>query len=115
MGHDFRNDLKVLNLLDFDLRTSIVGILDTGKIVSIMLPNVPTMVSSVLSELQCPFQNLHTAGNDAYFTLLALLLLAIRSYTGEIVNDTNHRDILDRTKGNHTSFHTKRSDPRAKK
>lgn len=34
IGHDFRKYLEVLQLLDFDLDTSIVSILDAGKIFS---------------------------------------------------------------------------------
>ena len=94
-GHDVANDLKVLQHLHFDRHTSIVGILDTGKIVSavLALPNILSTLSSILSELQCPFQNLHVAGNDAYFTLRVFLLLAIRSYTDEVV-DSRHQEIL---------------------
>lgn len=95
IGHDVANDLEVLQLLHFDLHTSIVGILDTGKIVSavLALPNMTHSLSTVLSELQCSFQNLHVAGNDAYFTLRVFLLLAIRSYPDEVV-DSRHQEIL---------------------
>ena len=37
VGHDIRNDLQVLQLLDFDLHTSIGGILDVGRIASKIL------------------------------------------------------------------------------
>ena len=95
VGHGMGPDLKVLEFLQFDQRTSIVGILDTGKIASavLTLPNIVSALSSIPSELQCPFQNLHVAGNDAYFTLRVLLSLAIRSYTGEVV-DSRHQEIL---------------------
>ncbi len=97
VGHDIRNDLQVLQLLDFNLHTSIRGILDLGKIASKLLPNIRITLSSILTELRCPFQNLHTAGNDAYFTLQALLLLAIRDCPEEKV-DSNHREILSALK-----------------
>ncbi len=58
--------LKVLLLPHFDLHTSIVGILDIGNIVSKILPNIPVTLSSILSELRRPFQNLHIVGNDVY-------------------------------------------------
>lgn len=80
VGHNVRNDLKVLNLLISDLCTSIVGILDIVKIFSSMLSGIRITLRSILSELQCPFQHLHTTGNDAYFTLRALMLLAIKGY-----------------------------------
>ena len=97
VGHDIRNDLQVLQLLDFDLHTSIGGILDLGKIASKLLPNIRITLSSILTELRCPFQNLHTAGNDAYFTLRALLLLAIRDYPEKEV-DRNCQEILSALK-----------------
>lgn len=72
-----------------------MGILDTGKIVStiLALPNIPHKLGSILSELRCPFQNLHVAGNDVYFTLRVFLLLAIRSYTDEMI-DSRHQEVL---------------------
>ena len=97
VGHEMRNDLQVLQLLDFNLQTSIRGILDLGKISSKLLPNIRITLSSILSEVGCPFQNLHTAGNDAYFTLRALLLLAIKDYPEEEV-DSNHQEILSALK-----------------
>ena len=97
VGHDIRNDLHVLQLLDFNLHTSIGGILDLGRIASKLLPNIRLTLSSILSELRCPFQNLHTAGNDAYFTLRALLLLAIRDYPEKEV-DRDYQEILSALK-----------------
>lgn len=114
VGHGFWHDLRVLKLLNFDLHTSIVGILDTGKIASKMFPNVSITLGSILSELQCPFQNLHTAGNDAYFTLRALLLLAIRSYRGETVNDVKRQDTLTALEAITEVPVPRRSDPQAK-
>ena len=113
VGHDIRNDLRVLQLLGFDLHTSIGGILDLGRIVSKILPNIPIALSNILSELRCPFQYLHTAGNDAYFTLRALLLLAIRDYPEEEV-DSNHQEILNALKAITNVSIPRRSDPQAK-
>lgn len=31
VGHNLRNDLQILQLLDFNLQTSLEGILDVGK------------------------------------------------------------------------------------
>ena len=97
VGHHIRNDLHVLQILDSNLHASIEGILDTERIASKILPSISIKLSSILSELQCPFQNLHTAGNDAYFTLRVLLLLAIRDYPEERVN-SNHLKILSALK-----------------
>ncbi|CAD6564924.1 MAG: hypothetical protein ASARMPREDX12_004504 [Alectoria sarmentosa] len=51
VGHGFWHDLRVLKLLNFDLHTSIVGILDTGKIVSKMFPNVSITLGSILKAI----------------------------------------------------------------
>ena len=94
LGHDFKHDLNVLQYLKFDLHTSIVGILDTERIASEMMPNNPTTLCAILEELRSPFEKLHTAGNDAYFTLRTLLLVAIRSYTDRVIDDNKHQDKL---------------------
>lgn len=113
VGHDFRHDLQVLQLLDFNLHTSIGGILDTGRIASKILPNISLTLSSILSELRCPFQNLHNAGNDVYFTLRALLLLAIRDYPDKEV-DSNHQEILSALKAITNVSIARKSDRQAK-
>lgn len=113
VGHGIGSDLKVLQLLGFNLHTSIGGILDVGRIASKILPNIPSTLSSILSELRCPFQNLHTAGNDAYFTLRVLLLLAIRDYPEEEVN-SNHQEILSALKAITNVSIPRKSDPQSK-
>ena len=113
MGHDIKNDLQVLQLLNFNLHTSIGDILDVGRIASKILPNIPITLSSIQSELRCPFQNLHTAGNDAYFTLRVLLLLAIRDYPEEEVN-SNHQEILSALKAITNASIPRKSDPQSK-
>ena len=47
-----------------------------------------------MTELKCPFNKLHCAGNDAHFALRALLLLAVQSYLGFDVDDVA-RDTLE--------------------
>lgn len=113
VGHDIRNDLQVLQLLDFNLHTSIRGILDVGRIASKIPPNISMTPSSILSELRYPFQNLHTAGNDAYFTLRVLLLLATRDYPEEEVN-SNHQEILSALKAITNVSIPRKSDPQSK-
>ncbi len=68
-----------------------------------MIP-INSTLSEIREELQCPFANLHTAGNDAYFTLQALLMLAKRTYRSGFANNNEHQDKLI---GNHTSLYTK--------
>ena len=78
VGHCFRNDVGVLRALGFDLETSVVGILDTQRIASQITKGPYTSLSALLKELQTPCRRLHIAGHDAYYTLRALLLLAIK-------------------------------------
>ena len=113
VGHDIRNDLQVVRLLDFNLHTSIRGILDVGRIASKILPNIPIRLSSILSELRCPLQNLHTAGNDVSFTLRVLLLLAIREYSEKEVN-SNHQEIMSALKEITNVSIPRKSDPQSK-
>lgn len=53
-------------------------------ITSQVLPYFALTLGELLTELECPHNWLHNAGNDANFTLRALLLLAVRS-----CNDTS--------------------------
>ena len=94
VGHAFWNEWKVLRRFNFDLQTSVVGILDTDQIASTMSQWGSMRLGSLLSDLDCPFQHLHTAGNDAYFTLRALLMLAIRGCPDEVIDDDRHQDKL---------------------
>jgi hypothetical protein len=79
VGHDIRNDLHALRLLNFKFPTSIIGILDTSRIAR-ELDVTASSLADLLEVFQCPFDRLHCAGNDAYFTLRVLLLLAIKSH-----------------------------------
>jgi len=94
VGHDLNNELNVLQFLKFDLSTSILGTLDTQRIAAEMIPGVTLKLCNILEELQSPFRALYNAGNDAYFTLQALLLLRIRSYSSEILLPNDHQDRL---------------------
>ena len=62
VGHGTGCDLKTLKHLDFDLESSFVGIFDTQQLAARILPNRRTRLRSILTDLQCPFQNLHNAG-----------------------------------------------------
>lgn len=54
-----------------------------------VLPYFALTLGELLSELKCPHNWLHNAGNDANYTLRALLLLAIRS-----CHETSRYDLL---------------------
>lgn len=98
VGHDIRHDLRALEALGADFQDHIIGVLDTSWIAHEVLPFYAGSLGDLLAELECPFDKLHCAGNDAHFTLRALLLLVVkdcrkRAYTenGEMVG------ILERT------------------
>ena len=114
VGHDFRHDLNVLQVLKFDLNTSISGILDTQKIAAEMIPGVPLRLYNILEELRSPFRNLHNAGNDAYFTLQALVLLGIRSCSSGTLIRNDYQDRLTALQAITQSSILKRSDPQEK-
>ena len=111
VGHGVGHDLSILRLLGFN--PSIRGILDTERIASKILPSISTTLCGILTELQCPFQNLHTAGNDAYFTLRVLLLLAIREYPEEEIN-SNHQEILSALEAITNVSIPRKADPQSK-
>lgn len=80
VGHDIANDLRVLQHLHFDLPKSVIGIVDTMAITSqVFSSKLRWSLRTVLEELGCAHNNLHSAGNDAHFTLRCLLLLVSRS------------------------------------
>ncbi|KAH8820755.1 hypothetical protein F5884DRAFT_850001 [Xylogone sp. PMI_703] len=81
VGHGVSEDLAVLTSLGFNLKTSIISILDTAN-VAFELGISRSTLGRLLDELECPKSTarLHNAGNDANFTLRALILLAIKGY-----------------------------------
>lgn len=81
-GHAVVNDLFVLQYLRlYFTRTPIV--LDTHVITEAALDLRGPTLCRLLGALGCPYDQLHCAGNDAFFTLRALLLLAIAGCTAE--------------------------------
>lgn len=97
IGHSIKQDRKVLLLLvvDFYKVAPVLVILDIhgmsrdllgpeSRSLKVASPLTAFALGNVLQELQCPFKphGLHNAGNDATYTLHAMLLLAIRSSKG---------------------------------
>lgn len=92
VGHSIREDLRVLRLLGIDLSslTHILAIIDTHTISRFTFPPYhPSLIpeigqafslAAVLARLGCrPHPSeFHNAGNDAVYTLYAMLLLAIK-------------------------------------
>ncbi|KAI1754707.1 hypothetical protein F4782DRAFT_456706 [Xylaria castorea] len=93
IGHSIREDLKILHLFGINISTiaPIIAVIDTHTLSRFVLPpyhpNVPTLsgqdfsLRGVLAQLGCrpPIATFHNAGNDAVYSLLAMLLLAVRN------------------------------------
>ena len=79
VGHGCERDLAALSSLGFNLKASVVDILDTANIAS-ELQMKGLSLGRLLDKLKCPKARLHNAGNDAHFTLRALILLAIKGH-----------------------------------
>jgi hypothetical protein len=94
VSHRMEGDQTLLKVLGFDLETSVVGVLDTEDLAQHAFGGPKLRLRRLLTKLNCPFDNLHCAGNDAHFALRALLLLAVQSYLGFDVDDVA-RDRLE--------------------
>lgn len=85
VGHDIRHEIRILRQLKFDFSNfDITGSLDTFRIAQQVLPYFSPSLGELLTELQCPRNWLHNGGNDAHYTLRALLLLAEHSCFGHV-------------------------------
>ncbi len=94
VGHDIRNDLHALYLINFKFPISIVGILDTFRIAR-ELNVTASSLNDLLQVFQCPYNDRHCGGNDAHFTLRVLLLLAIKSCTNDGIQCSSRLTILE--------------------
>jgi DNA polymerase III epsilon subunit-like protein len=93
VGHGLSEDLAALSSLGFDFQASVISILDTANIATELQMNRSTL-GRLLEELECPKSSarLHNAGNDAHFTLRALILLAIKGYEEQTL-DTSRVEV----------------------
>lgn len=87
VGHSIHRYSHALDSIGFDLCTSIVGVLDIAHIISQignswLPPGSPTpkSLNNLLNTLQIPFNTLESAGNNAHFTMRALLGLVVKNY-----------------------------------
>jgi hypothetical protein len=83
--HGVHEEMGILENLGFDLdnTTQIVRVLDTQCIAKTVLQLHKSLKLGVLlRELNCPFGYLHNAGNDAHYTLRALLLFGSKGMPG---------------------------------
>ncbi|KAF2091367.1 hypothetical protein K490DRAFT_31204, partial [Saccharata proteae CBS 121410] len=75
VGHDLKGDIKYLNDLNFSptAARTVVAQLDTQKIANEMF--LPSALGKLLEALEIHAENFHNAGNDAMFTMQALVLM----------------------------------------
>jgi hypothetical protein len=80
VGHGFQVEVVIFARLGFNFAEDrISAIIDTGHLARQVLGVKSCSLRTLLRALGCPFNQLHSGGNDAHFTLQAALLLAIRS------------------------------------
>ena len=83
VGHGILNDIKVLRSLDFQFPALLSTVIDTCQVANQVFEIWSGSLGDLLRRIECPFNRLHCAGNDANFALRALLLLAVRGLTNK--------------------------------
>jgi hypothetical protein len=85
IGHDLKNDTEYLKKLNFTPK-HVDGKIDTQRLARISKRQPPGL-TKLLAALSIDARNLHNAGNDAAYTLQALIGVAVQEYhyPGEIV------------------------------
>jgi hypothetical protein len=96
VGHDARQDITYFNEIGIDLR-ALAGLkepVDTQQIHQSWCgaPNGRGLVA-VLNDLGIPNKNLHNAGNDAHYTLCAMLGIAVQEVCG---NEQQSNELLNK-------------------
>ena len=104
VGHGLHGDCQVLRSLGFDFDSSIVGYIDTGHAASVVVEtpsgqdDAPAVTAfrlkGLLAKLGLVVEGCHVAGNDANFTLRALLLLAVEGFRMFDVSNEHTKEIL---------------------
>lgn len=96
VGHDVRQDIAYFNELGIDLRAleGVVETVDTQEIHQAWcdLTNGRGLVT-VLGDLNIPSKHLHNAGNDAHYTLCAMLGIALEEVHG---NEEQTNELLNK-------------------
>jgi hypothetical protein len=106
VGHGLNGDCQVLQSLGFYFDSSIVGYIDTADAARAIFgplsgqdeaPTVTTFrLKDLLAKLGLVVEGCHVAGNDANFTLRALLLLAVEGFrTSDLLNEPT-KEILEK-------------------
>ncbi|KUJ18638.1 uncharacterized protein LY89DRAFT_780673 [Mollisia scopiformis] len=94
LAHSISCELTILRKLGFDLDTGISAIIDTQQFMREIIPTEDGLVKtleSLLDSLDIKHKNLHVGGNDANFTMKALMLLVVSSFK----DDLKKNNILD--------------------
>lgn len=94
VGHGIVNDLQALQALSFQFPVLLSGVLDTFQVANEVFQFWAGSLRDLLLSLGCSFNRLHCAGNDANFTLRALLLLAAQGLTGPQRDQAEDYDTL---------------------
>jgi hypothetical protein len=94
VGHGIVNDLQALQALGFQFPVLLSGVLDTFQVANEVFQFWAGSLSDLLLSLGCSFNRLHCAGNDANFTLRALLLLAVQGFTDQQRDQVGDYDTL---------------------
>ncbi|CAI6047300.1 unnamed protein product [Clonostachys chloroleuca] len=79
IGHGVRAELAILETLGFTF-SRICSIIDTPDVAREVLGSPNYKLKKLPKTPGCPRDRLHTAGNDAHFTLRAALLLVARDF-----------------------------------
>jgi DNA polymerase III alpha subunit (gram-positive type) len=85
VGHDASADLKYLNSLGYDIRSleKFFDQIDTKDMFQrIQCSNNGRSLGFVCNELDIRARNFHNAGNDAMYTLEAMIAMAVRKKVG---------------------------------
>jgi hypothetical protein len=78
IGHDLKNDTEYLRKLNFTPK-HVAGRIDTQRLARISKKQPPGL-TKLLSALSIDAKNLHNAGNDAAYTLQALIGVAVQEF-----------------------------------
>ncbi|RMJ16832.1 hypothetical protein CDV36_003455 [Fusarium kuroshium] len=76
VGHAVENELDIFHALGYTLTHPNMEVVNTVQVSNEVYGPWQCKLRSLLQWLGCPFNRLHSAGNDANFTLKAALLLA---------------------------------------
>lgn len=91
VGHGILNDIQALQALGFPFPARLSGTLDTSLVANEVFQFWAGSLADLLLALRCPFNRLHCAGNDANFTLKALLLLVAEGFANQQqIEDQEH-------------------------